>query len=174
MVTSFPTRHALLSATALAGALLLAACSGGSVRVAAPATTGSAAKQCAALRSALPAKLAGLKLRGTTPKSANTAAWGSPAIVLRCGVGIPGVIDPASSTFDPDYGRHDVEEVKGVCWVSEPLSGGAFRFTTVKQQAYVELTVPGAYAGQQSPVDGLTGAIDRTDPVDTSRPFACV
>jgi hypothetical protein len=171
-VTSSPTRAAVLSATALAGALLLGACSGdGSVRVAAPATSGSAAKECAALRAALPATLAGHSSRSTSPKSADTAAWGSPAITLRCGVPMPGVIDPHSSSYDPDA---DIELNKGTCWVTEPTDGGGYRFTTVKQRTYVEVDVPGAYAELQSPLGSLAGAILRTDPTNPTDVFDCV
>jgi hypothetical protein len=172
-VTSSPTRPAVFSAAALVAALLLAACSGGGVHVAAPSPTGAAAKRCAALRAVLPATLLGEKLRGTSPASADTAAWGSPAITLRCGVGMPGVIDPHSPAFDPTSDRHDVELNKGVCWVSEQTGGGGFRFTTVKQDTYVEVDVPGAYAGQQSPLASLAGTVLRTDPTDPADPFDC-
>ena len=174
-MTPSPARPALLSATALVAALLLAACSGdGGVRVAAPSATGSAGKQCAALKAALPATLDGQKTRGTSPKAATAAAWGSPAIVLRCGVPIPAVLDPHSPVYDPLSGAHDAEEVNGVCWTSEPVDGGGFRYTTLKQQAYVEVTVPGAYAHRQSPIGSLTGPIKKTDPADPARTFACL
>jgi hypothetical protein len=173
-MTSSPARPALLSATALVAALLLAACSGdGSVRVAAPSASGSAAKQCAALKAALPATLDQEKTRGTSPDSATAAAWGDPAIVLRCGVPIPAVLNPHAAAYDPLMDNHDVEEVNGVCWTSEPIGGGGFRYTTVKQQTYVEVTLPGAYAHRQSPIGSLSGPIQKTDPVDASRPFAC-
>ena len=172
MTSNPPIRHALLSATALLAALALAGCSGGdSVTVAAPATTGSTAKQCAALKAALPATLQGRKLRGTTPESANTAAWGSPAITLRCGVGTAAVLDPHSPAYDLNA---DIEESGGVCWVSEQTAGGGFRFTTVRQQATVELSLPAAYAGGQSPVGLLAGAVLKTDPAVKDRPYACV
>jgi hypothetical protein len=175
VVTSSPTRHAVLSAVALTAALVLAACSGGdSVKVAAPAATGSTAKQCAALRAALPAVLQGHKPRGTTPKSPNTAAWGSPAIVLRCGVGTPGVLDPHSAAYDPAYARHNVAEINGLCWSSEQTADGGFVFTTVKQQAYVEVTVPPAYQHEQSPVTTLAGPVLRTDPADPAHAFDCL
>ncbi|MHA6763060.1 DUF3515 family protein [Streptacidiphilus sp. PAMC 29251] len=175
-MTTAPVRQAVLSAAALLAALVLAACSGSdSVKVAAPATTGAAARQCAALQAALPGTLQGQKIRGTTPKSTNTAAWGSPAITLRCGVGMAGVLDPHSPAYDPDDTRHDAEEVNGVCWASEKTDGGGFRFTTIRQHTYVEVNVPGAYAGQQSPLGSLAGPVLRTDPTDTAaHPFDCL
>jgi hypothetical protein len=173
-MSSSPARPALLSATALVAALLLAACSGdGSVRVAAPATSGSAAKQCAALKAALPATLDEERSRGTSPDAATAAAWGDPAIVLRCGVPVPAVLDPHAVGYDPLMDHHDVEEINGVCWASEPIDGGGSRYTTVKQQVYVEVTVPGAYAHRQAPIGSLSGPVRKTDPVDASQPFAC-
>ena len=175
MVTNSRTRAAVLSAAALLAALLLAACSGGAVRVSPPETTGSAAKQCAALRAALPATVMGASARDTTPKSAGTAAWGDPAITLRCGVGIPGVLDPHAATYDPGYQKHDVEEINGLCVTSEQTPDGGFRFTTVKQQTYVEVDVPHVYAGRQSPISQLAGPVLRTDPTDAKdHPFDCL
>ena len=173
MVTTSTTRSAVLSAVALAAALLLAACSGGGAHVAAPSPIGAAAKRCAALHAALPATLLGQKARDTSPTSVDTAAWGDPAITLRCGVGMPGVIDPHSPAFDPSSDHHDVELNKGVCWVSEQTEGQGFRFTTVKQDTYVEVDVPGAYAGQQSPLGSLAGAVLKTDPTDPTDLFDC-
>lgn len=173
-----PTRRAAAVAALLAtlsAQLLLSACSGGgSVPVDPPRTTGRAAAQCAALAKALPAALQGLATRATTPPSTGTAAWGDPAVTLRCGVSRPGVLDPASPEYDPEYQKHDVEEIQGVCWVSEQTADRGFRFTTVKQQTYVELNVPAAYAGRQSPLSALAGPVLGTDPVDSAHPFDCL
>ncbi|WP_370146714.1 DUF3515 family protein [Streptacidiphilus sp. EB129] len=175
------TRRVVAPATALVSALLvtsllLSGCSGdgsGSVRVAAPAPTGSAAAQCAALQQALPRTLQGRARREVTPATGTTAAWGDPAITLRCGVGLPGVMDPNSSGYDPLGQNSAALDVNGLCWVSEQTSGGGYRFTTVKQQAFVEVDVPGAYHGQESPLSALTGPVLKTDPADVSRRFDC-
>lgn len=175
MVTLSHPRRALLTASAVLAALALAACSG-DTGLADPAPTGRTAQQCAALHAALPAKLMGLSASATTPKSVNTAAWGSPAITLRCGVPTPGVLDPTSHAYDPSYGNHDVAELSGVCWSIEKLNqqGTSLRFTTVKQQAYVELVFPAHYAGKQAPVNELAGAILKTDPADPAHGFDCL
>jgi hypothetical protein len=60
-----------------------------------------------------------------------TAAWGEPALVLRCGVPAPAGLGPAS----------EILEVEGVEWFLVE-SGAGYTFTTVGRAANVELTVP--------------------------------
>ena len=158
--------------TAVAALGLLAGCSG-SVQVAAPVTTGAAAAQCKALQPLLPKTLLGKKRRTSTPASANTAAWGDPAITLSCGVPEPGALNPASPEYDPKGDNSIAVEAAGVCWLTQPTSGGGFRFTTVKQQTYVELNVPGAYAGQNYPLPDLAAAVQKADPANPALVFDC-
>ena len=83
--------------TVVAGALLLSGCSGAVQVQAAPA---GASAECADVLALLPATLSGAPRRDTSG-GPGTAAWGDPAIVLRCGeervlattqpcVGVPG------------------------------------------------------------------------------------
>jgi hypothetical protein len=177
--TLVPARRPALTATAVLAALLLSVLllkvgvDDGGVRVAAPAPTGAAARQCAALERALPTTLRGKQRRKVTPAAGTTAAWGNPAITLRCGVGVPGVMDPNAAGYDPLNQNSSAMDLNGLCWVSEQTGGGGYRFTTVKQQAYVEVDVPGTYHGQESPLPELTGPVLRTDPADDSRRFDC-
>ncbi|WP_052432488.1 DUF3515 domain-containing protein [Streptacidiphilus carbonis] len=175
-MTSRPVRRAL-SALLPAAALLLAGCSsgGGAVHVAAPTPGGSAAARCGALVAALPKTLMGQSARSVAPAPGSTAAWGDPAVTLRCGVNAPGALDPASSEYDPKLDNHDAQDVNGVCWLTGTAKGGGYVFTTIVQQTYVEVTVPGSYAGQQSPLGGLASAVLRTDPADPARAqFNCI
>ena len=169
-----PGRRSALPAAAAAVLVLLTGCSGGDdgVQVAAPATTGAATAQCKALQALLPQTLpGGQKRRATSPSSDNTAAWGDPAITLRCGVAEPGVINIFSKTYDPSSVLSTV--VDGVCWITEQTSDNGFRFTAIKQQTYVEMDVPSAYNGQQAPVNGVSAQILKTDPTDSSKIFDC-
>jgi hypothetical protein len=142
--------------------------------VAAPTPGGAASAQCAALQAQLPPTLLGHKRRTTTPASPNTAAWGDPAIVLRCGVAEPGAMNPASPQYDPKQTNSVAVVSNGVCWLSQQTSGGGFRFTTVKQNAYVEVDVPGAYQGQSWPMPALAGPIQKADPVNPNTVFDCL
>jgi hypothetical protein len=121
------------------------------VEITAPGPTGIAVSQCRDLISQLPGHVAGQDARGVTPSDAPAAAWGDPAIVLRCGVDRPPALRPDSSCF----------VVNGVGWLTtqdgRPLSGdepvtGEVVFTTIGRSAYVEVTVPPAY---QPPADAL-------------------
>lgn len=86
----------------------------------------------------------------------NGAAWGRPAIILRCGVTKPVALTPASECL----------EVNGVGWFSESASGGAF-FTTIGRPAYVELTVPRDYAPEVNALVDVAAAVTASDPVTT-------
>jgi hypothetical protein len=139
----------------------------------APTPTGAAAKTCAAVHKALPDKLSGQDSRPVSAGSGSSdaaAAWGDPALVLRCGVSTPGVLDPGSSSYDPTV---QAEDINGLCWVDRSGKDGATVFTTVKQRVYVELTVPRAASGGNSPLPELTSAVSRNDPADPARQFDC-
>lgn len=152
---------------ALAGVMVWRSTQG--VAVLPPETTGAVAQACSALHGALPASLLGHARRATRPASADTAAWGDPAIVLRCGVSSPPALTPGARSYDPTTAAMDLG---GVCWVSSQTRT-AWVFTTVKQQAYVEVTVPDAYQGGESPLLGLASAIQKHDPVAPDRVFDC-
>ena len=162
-----------MPATALLGLLALAGCSN-AVHVPAPATTGAAAAQCRALQARLPQTLMGGKRRSSTPSSPDTAAWGDPAVTLRCGVSEPGAMNPASPEYAPAGTASVADTVDGVCWLTQQTGGGGFRFTTVKQQTYVEVDVPGAYAGKSYPLPALASAVRQSDPVNPSTVFDCL
>jgi hypothetical protein len=171
------TRIAPSSALLAAAALLLSACGGsgsGSVPVSAPVTTGVVTQQCAALARTLPGTLMGLTKRDTSPASADTAAWGDPAVTLRCGAGLPGILDPHSKDYDPEGENVSGAEVGGVCWASVyNQADRSFTFSSVDLQAIVEVNVPAAYTGKQSPMTELAPAVAKASPVDPDNTFNC-
>ncbi|MBF9067337.1 DUF3515 domain-containing protein [Streptacidiphilus fuscans] len=171
------TRFAASSALLAAAALSLTACGGGgggSVPVSAPRTTGVVAQDCTALSKTLPKTLMGLSRRDTSPASPNTAAWGDPAVTLRCGAGLPGIIDPASKDYDPEGENVSGALVGSVCWVSVyNQSDRSFTFSAADQQAIVEVDVPSAYAGKQSPLTELSGIVAKASPFDSDKKFNC-
>ena len=86
----------------LVGAVLLSACGGDGVHVERFGVSASARSACPKLVAALPDRLAD-QARRTVTGSAYSAAWGDPAIVLRCGV-------PLSKSFgsDPCFTRNGI------------------------------------------------------------------
>ena len=93
---------------------------------------------CRALLAQLPKALAGRALgRPVTPASAveRAAAWGDPAIVLRCGVGAPYVAS----------GTARVLSINGIDWV-ETKSGADSVCRVSGRQVAIELDVPEKYA----------------------------
>jgi hypothetical protein len=111
-------------------ALPLSGCSS-AVEVGGP-TRGPA--QCRALVRELPDTVDGQTRRDVQPQQALAAAWGDPAIVLRCGVPAPGALTAASSCA----------EVNGVGWFAEQRAD-AWRFTTIGRSANVQVQVPYDY-----------------------------
>lgn len=73
----------------LAAGLLLAGCAAGPVAVDVPSVPEADAEACRALVDALPERVDGQERREVTGADGRAAAWGDPAIVLRCGVPEP-------------------------------------------------------------------------------------
>ncbi|MDN0199668.1 DUF3515 domain-containing protein [Streptomyces sp. S.PNR 29] len=136
-------RHRLLGLPALVLLITAAGCSSaddsGSAAVPSPDT--KVTKLCRNLDKVLPAKVDDVSRDDPEPASALTAGWGSPAIILRCGVPRPPkMIDPkVAEGGDPDALAGGVN---GVDWLMEKQDDGAYRFTTANRLAYVEVTVP--------------------------------
>jgi hypothetical protein len=85
---------------------------------------------------ALTHKLGGLPHRSTSPDSPYTAAFGTPAVVVRCGVHRPAALQPTSY----------LQGVDGVSWFEEPgASTAANVWTAVDRPVRVQLTVPQHY-----------------------------
>jgi hypothetical protein len=151
----------VLLAPAAALVVAVAGCgSGGPVAVSPPSPSGATAAICRALHARLPAKVDGLTEAATQPASQYTAAWGDPAVVLRCGVARPQVLTPGTPTYDPTT---DVLSVNNVSWLPDQLSSG-YTFTTSDRQAFIEVTVPAQYAPEVNPLTDLAAAIAKADP----------
>jgi hypothetical protein len=131
-----PAGHGRRRALAAGGALmlLLTGCGAGAVVAPVPRPPAGIARLCQGLRDRLPAKVHGRARRATTPKSPLVTAWGSPAIVVRCGMPRPTALRTASQLV----------VVNGVNWLPVPPDRPV-TFTAVGRQAYVEVTVPAAY-----------------------------
>lgn len=143
------------------GAVWLLFNSGNAVAVAAPAPSSTSARaQCAALTKAVPQLVDDEKRRDTDPASPLTAAWGDPAITLRCGVPEPAILRPGSKSYDPTA---DEGYFNGVAWLIEK-TGGGYRFTAVQRAVYVEVDVPNAYSPQTSAVIDLSPAVIKAIP----------
>ncbi|MFB9234258.1 DUF3515 family protein [Plantactinospora siamensis] len=103
------------------------------VPVNAPALGGRAATLCRALTAKLPPKLNDLARRPVTAGAEQNAAYGDPALILRCGVPAPEV--PSTD---------DVWKINGVCW--HPVQrADATELTTVDREVPIQVTVPQAY-----------------------------
>ena len=96
---------------------------------------------------ALPVQLDGLNPRKTATDSSFVAAWGDPAIVIRCGVGKPAIFGTPQAA--------QLVDVNGVLWQPDPGKTQTV-YTSVDRSVYVEVTVP---AGQNQPLSTLTPAL---------------
>ena len=128
-----PLRHPVLGvATGLVlGPVVLTACAR-PVEVPVPTPAADVAVACARFTAALPAELSTVgERRDVTPDSELTAAYGDPAVGVRCGVAEPDSLSPTSTLVT----------VEGIDWLAEELTAG-WRLTSIGRTANVELTVP--------------------------------
>ncbi len=117
------------------------------------AVPGDRGPGCDRLHDALPGSLDGRDRRDTEPGSTRTAAWGTPAVVLRCGVPRPDGLAADSELI----------EVDGVSWyLAEPTP--PYVFTVVDRGTYVEVRVPRSTprAEATAPLVDLAGAVKAT------------
>ena len=119
-----------------------------------PETSAEQSAICRDLQTLLPDPLDGRPSRQTGPLSPLTAAWGDPAVVLRCGVARPAALTLTSQLFQAD----------GVSWFAEQVSGG-WRFTATGRKVYVEVTVPGTQDQASAPLVDLAPAVSNAVPV---------
>lgn len=82
------------------------------------------------------------------------AAWGDPAIVLRCGVEPPSELTAGSRC----------DEVAGIGWFSEEITDG-YVFTTIGRQFSVSVEVPSDYEPATDALVDLAPVIERHVPV---------
>jgi hypothetical protein len=104
------------------------------VTVAAPPTPNPATESaCVKVFAGLPVRLGDLAPRRTETDSSFVAAWGDPAVVLRCGVRRPTELMPQSAEL--------VIRVDNVDWLPHQTVDSTV-FTAIDRSVYVELTVP--------------------------------
>ena len=112
-----------------------------------PATSTSlAASACARLVAALPDELdVGVRRRPVTGDATRTAAWGDPAITLRCGVPLP------DQSLEPI-------QIDGLDLVTVK-SAGLVTWTTLDRAVGVAIAVPTSYEEQVYDVQPLVPAL---------------
>jgi hypothetical protein len=140
----------------VASALLLAGGCSSAMSVDAPPVSGPAARACAALVRALPRAVADQARREVDAGDGYAAAWGHPAIELRCGVPRPAGLRATSQCIDTN----------GVDWfIPEDQQGGrpvAVTMTTVGRAQNVEVRIPADYFPPAATMVDLAPAVRRT------------
>ena len=118
-----------------------------SIKVAPPPPLSAGQQQaCQELISALPTDLGDLPARPVDSPSPYVAAWGEPAVTLRCGVARP-----------PSFvATADVQQINGVSWFAE-RRGPTTAWVVVDRPVYVEVLAPAAAAS--APVARLSTAV---------------
>jgi hypothetical protein len=122
------------------------------ISVAAPPANAAADAPCTTLLGDLPTAIATSDgtLAGRPAQSTWTyvAAWGQPAVVLRCGVPRPAALTVNSGAF--------VIAVDNVNFF-QSKSGSNFIYTAIDRAAYIEISVPTSYS--QPPIGPIASAI---------------
>ena len=124
-----------------------------------PALSAAQQRACQDLISALPTDLGDLPARPVDSPSPYVAAWGEPAVTLRCGVHRP-----------PSFiATADVQQINGVSWFAE-RRGSTTAWIVVDRPVYVEVLAPAADAGAPAArlSTAVTAALKRRplDPAD--------
>ncbi|MFE0134162.1 DUF3515 domain-containing protein [Streptomyces sp. NPDC059037] len=151
-------RRCLVSSPAIALLIATAGCSSAdeAAKASVPTPDAKVTELCRNLDKQLPEKVDGLVRADPEPKSALTAGWGDPAIILRCGVPRPPKMNDAEA---------DGVTVNGVNWLLEEQDDGSFRFTSTLRKAYVEVTLPEERAGGGvSPLTDFAAPVKKTVP----------
>jgi hypothetical protein len=117
-----------------------------------PTPSAADAAACQKLSDALPATIGdGLKTRTVTPSSPLLHAWGTPAVVLRCGVGYP-----------PNFASSSqATEVSGILWVPTQTSDAVI-YTAAYRFPRVSVAVPSHYSQSFDILTSLSDAVKRT------------
>jgi hypothetical protein len=150
-----------VNAGAVACLLVVAGACTSAVEVDGPAPSGSDAAACADLVDALPDRVADQLRRPVEPDDRAAAAWGDPAIVLRCGVPEPSGFDQLSTCQVTD----------GVAWFipEEQITGQAVDIvmTTIGRSPGVEVRIPADYFPPAATMVDLGASVRRhTDRFD--------
>lgn len=125
-----------------------------------PQTTSTTARgmqaTCRRLLRQLPNTLDGAARNTAATRGKFIAAWGTPPILLRCGVSRPKQLAPYSTAQLIGSG-----DDLSVNWL--PVAeGGATVWTSVDRSVYIALSVPSSYA--TPPINTLSNVIARTLP----------
>ena len=142
-------RH-VLTGGGLLLTLLLTGCAG-SVDVDEYPTVQGTGVDCKALLADVPRQVADQENFDVPGRIA--AAWGDPAIILRCGVEKPEALTPSSRCFD----------VSGVGWLAETTADG-YLFTTIGRAFHVSVEVPKTYDPAADALADLASSVKKHDP----------
>lgn len=126
----------------------LVACGPAKVAVPLPTPDAATSTLCNQLIDGLPNQVVSQDQRQVADDKKLTAAWGNPAITLRCGVGRPSGFTPESSII----------AINGVDWFAEQLTAG-WRFTSTNTNMYIEVNVPGKYSPEANVLTDLSTAL---------------
>ncbi len=141
----------------LGSLLVLAACSAGPVTLSTPGVDAADRAACEAFTAALPDSIADETARETDPVDALGAAYGDPAIVVRCGVAVPDGFDQASSSCEVanDVGWYVAPEEFDDQSADVTLSAAGYR-------PVVSVTLPAQYRpdGPAAAIAQLAAAVD--------------
>jgi hypothetical protein len=117
-----------------------------------PTPTAAEATACTKLSDALPVTIGdGLKSRKVTPSGPLVHAWGTPGVVLRCGVGYPPNFVTTSLGGD----------VGGILWFPTQTADAVI-YTTVDRVPRISVAVPSHYSQSFDILTSLSDAVKKT------------
>lgn len=132
----------------------LAACGASAVDLDEPPMSERTRGVCEELVGEVPQQVADLERRDVEPDGALGAAWGDPAIVLRCGVDGP-------ADFDPMNGCTTVNGVDWYIPIEQLEANGEqdLTMTSIERDVSVEITMPAEHWPPAAPLADLSGVV---------------
>jgi hypothetical protein len=129
-------------------------CGTGAVSLEEPTMSERTRGICEDLVADVPERVADLERREVEPDDAVGAAWGDPAIVLRCGVDGP-------ADFDPMNGCTTVNDVDWYIPIEQLEANGDedLTMTTIERDVAVEVTMPGEHWPPAAPLADLSDVV---------------
>ncbi len=114
-----------------------------------PAPDGQEARECAELTADLPKTIGSdLEKRDVKPDSPLLAAWGKPAVVLRCGVGTPATYRPGT----------DLTVVNNIGWFGDDRPDDVV-YTAITREPRVALAIPKTHGSSFEVLVDLSDAL---------------
>ncbi|WP_196073104.1 DUF3515 domain-containing protein [Nakamurella alba] len=122
---------------------------------------GAATAACASVMAALPDQLGDLQRRATLGDATAAAAWGNPAVVLRCGISDPIQMTQTNAQGVQAGCEAGLTDISGVSWM-QISDVGQSTYLDVDRTVRIALTLPDGLGS--APIQDISAIVQQTLP----------